>query len=954
MHILTLIMMVAMLPPVPGRISPALSAIMEQTAPNEMITVIVHMNTEYRYAEMADMTNEQKCAIFRDVALNSQQAVIEYLRSLPPEKAALGGQFWIFNGFHVRATKDVIEALARRDDIWFISENAKIQLDDRMSDEPTTDATEWNISKIMADSCWTAGYSGSNIIIGHIDTGVLVTHAALAGKWLSPYWLDGVSGQSTPYDDYGHGTHTMGTICGGDGPGPFANDIGVAYGARFIPTKAFDASGSGQTTWIDTCMNYLANLKAGGVDIRVIGNSWGNGDGSYIHWWTIVLNWQTLGVLPVFSNGNNGSGSGTVGSPASYPLCIGVGATNSSDVIASFSSRGPSPNINPINDPQYWYYSTWNLLKPDVSAPGVSVRSAYNNGGYTSMDGTSMASPHVTGGTAVLLQKNGNLSPLDLYDLFRNYCDHPSGGGTYPNNNYGWGRINLWRSLQAVPMGNRPNVILSRTAVVNDGNANGKLDPGETAGLVTYVRNTGPVPATSTQGKLRTADTYITITDSATTYGTIAAGDSANNAADPFGVTVAAGCPVGHVVDFNLAISCAETSWVRTFQLTVGTPGLDYATHDAGNYKLTVTRYGSIGWMESGQLNGVGFVYPSSGSNTLFYSSFFAANASSYVVDRYYDPNQVDDVDWNTTTNPDGKVVWQEPGPNNRDEYGSARYDDSGHASPKSLLCEQYSWSWDDPTANDFVIMKFVFTNQGASAISNLYSAIFMDFDVSSGGTADYGGSDASRNLTWEYASTPYVGCAILDPPRTTPAANLVIINNPTYVWPTYGMPDTLAWKFINGTITNSTGGSADDWSICNSTAPFTLNAGASHVVAYAIVGGTNLSDIQANADTAYQRYWNFGKVEEGNAGLKPVPSFLIHPLVSADHHLTLEYNLNHKSLLRLTVYDVSGRAVSNRQWENTCTGSVSFDLPNLAQGIYFAKVEAEGVNETIKLVLIK
>jgi subtilisin family serine protease len=457
MQILSMLLILSVLPPVPGRISPDLMPVMEKAACGEKITVIVHMNTEYPYDAVRSMHYTDICQVFKNVAENSQKDIVKYIRALPDDRAEMGGQYWIFNGFHVKATKGVIHELARRDDVWFICNNGTAQIITEKNSDNYPLVAEWNIQKIQADSCWNAGFNGTGIIVGHLDTGVLTTHPALVGKWLSPYWVDGVNGQTSPYDDHGHGTHTMGTICGGDGFGTFVDDVGVAYGAHYIPTKAFNSGGSGSFTTIDTCMNYLANLKAGGIDIRAIGNSWGNNNGSELHWWTIILNWKTIGVLPVFSNGNAGPGSGTVGAPASYPLCIGVGSTNSSDAVSTFSSRGPAPNINPINDPTYWYYPTWSLLKPDVSAPGENVRSSFNNGGYTTMSGTSMASPHVTGGAAVLLHKNPGLTVQELYDLFRNYCDQPS-GYTYPNYDYGWGRINLWRSLQNVPGGGTPAI----------------------------------------------------------------------------------------------------------------------------------------------------------------------------------------------------------------------------------------------------------------------------------------------------------------------------------------------------------------------------------------------------------------------------------------------------------------------------------------------------------------
>jgi len=948
------ILVLALLPPVPGKMTPELVEILKNTPPQEKVFVIVYMNTEYPYDALEGMTPQDKCNVFESVAMNSQADVVNYLNSLPKDKAEVVRQFWIFNGFHLRATKDVIEELAKRSDIWYISHDAVIQLDAVFEGEDNNPrAVEWNILKIKADSCWAAGFNGQGIIIGHIDTGVYTSHEALTGKWLSPYWHDGVNGQSSPYDDHGHGTHTMGTICGGDGPGPFTNDIGVAYGAKFIPTKAFNSSGSGQQSWIDACMQYLANLKQSGVDIRVIGNSWGNSNGSYTGYWTQVLNWKTLGVLPVFSNGNSGPGAGTVGAPASYPTTIGVGSTNSSDNISSFSSRGPSPNIDPINNPQYWYYPTWNLLKPDVSAPGENVRSSLNTGGYGSMSGTSMASPHVTGGTAVLLQKNPNLTVSDLYDLFRNYCDQPSQGAPYPNNNYGWGRINLWRSLQNVPTSNRPNVVLNRTAVVNDNNGNGKLDPGENAGIVCYVRNTGAVPATNTTAKLRTSDTYITLIDTTTTYGTIAAGDSANNSGDPFTLSVSPSCPDGHTVDFQLYIACAESSWTRNFSLVVGSPGLDYVTHDCGNCQFTVTRYGALGFMSSGQTGGVGFKYPGSGSNHLFYGGFAVGNSSSYVVDRYYESASGDDQDWNTTTTPDGKCRMLEPGPNNFDEYATARYDDSGHPSAKGLVCEQYSWAWDDPTANDFVIMKFVLRNDGSTTISNLYAAVFMDWDISSSYTSNNGNSETARNLTYMYynSSYPYVGVEILDPPRTVPAKNLAIIDNETYVWPYNGLPDNIQIQFMDGTI-QSPSGSANDFSTCNSAGPFTLAPGQSAVAAFAILGGTNLSDLQANADTAYNRYWNFPGVKEGER--RSVTSKVsLYPVVSGGR-LSLAYT-GFSGGLGVMVYDVVGRKVEERCWDRLSgDGVLSIDLTRLPNGVYFVRLETDVKSVVHKVILVK
>jgi subtilisin family serine protease len=97
---------------------------------------------------------------------------------------------------------------------------------------------------VRADQVWsTYGLDGTGIVVGSMDTGFDPLHPALQGKWRggANSWRDIVNGSPTPYDDNGHGTHTIGTMVGGDGPGPFTFDVGLAYNARFIAVKVLDA-----------------------------------------------------------------------------------------------------------------------------------------------------------------------------------------------------------------------------------------------------------------------------------------------------------------------------------------------------------------------------------------------------------------------------------------------------------------------------------------------------------------------------------------------------------------------------------------------------------------------------------------------------------------------------------------------------------------------------------------
>jgi bacillopeptidase F len=226
-----------------------------------------------------------------------------------------------------------------------------------------------------------------------MDTGVDITHPALEGKWLSPYWYDAVNNQPNPYDDNGHGTYTMGIILGGDGFGPFEKDIGVAPGAKFVACKIFNADGSGYSSWIHSGFQKILEWKSQGVPIVAVSNSWGSIVTTSTEFWQDCLNWKNAGIIPVFAIGGGGPTPGSANTPANFPIVIGVGSTDQNDNIASFSARGPAPNQSPWNNTQYWPRPDWNLTKPDISAPGVNVYSSIPGGGYASWNGTSMACP---------------------------------------------------------------------------------------------------------------------------------------------------------------------------------------------------------------------------------------------------------------------------------------------------------------------------------------------------------------------------------------------------------------------------------------------------------------------------------------------------------------------------------------------------------------------------------
>jgi subtilisin family serine protease len=402
-------------------------------------------------------------------AASSQKALTAYLDG----RGVRYQSFWINNSLYLYDVDlALVRAVARRADVAYIRGDSSVPLIAPVSQEPSPDlvaAIEWGVMKINADDVWLTGNTGQGIVVANNDTGVRYTHEAVnaqyrgnngGGNYSHDYnWWDPQSGNPgsqtpAPVDNNGHGTHTMGTMVGGDASGPLVNDVGVAPGAKWIAAKGcassscsnFDLISSAQWLACPTDLNGQNPICSMAPD--VVNNSWGGGGGD--PWYNSYVNsWISAGIIPVFSAGNSGPSCATMGSPGDYKQVIGVGATNINDVLASFSSRGPG---------------SFRVLKPDFVAPGENVRSSYNTSdtSYANLSGTSMAAPHTVGTIALMLHANPSASLIQIYNALRTTTfqglgnppnpDSCSGRDytVYPNFHYGWGRIDAAAAVTAI------------------------------------------------------------------------------------------------------------------------------------------------------------------------------------------------------------------------------------------------------------------------------------------------------------------------------------------------------------------------------------------------------------------------------------------------------------------------------------------------------------------------
>ncbi|MBU8871169.1 MAG: S8 family serine peptidase [Gemmatimonadales bacterium] len=857
---------------------------------------------------------------------------------------------------------------------------------------PAAVDTVWSVKYINADRVWNElGYTGAGVIVGHIDSGVWLTHPDIAGQlWVNPNeipgngldddgngFIDDINGwdfgsdDNDPNDDSpssGHGTHTAGTVVG---DGTNGMQTGVAPDARLMALKVWQDNGTGGAlSMIWAAQQYCVENGA-----RVITMSLGiEGEIAATYLRNDRHNFNNIraaGVLMFNSAGNEHalydppiecSMSARVPSPWSptgemYSHTSGVvsvgGTGYLSDAFYSSSSCGPVTwqTVDPWSD--YPFDPGNGLVKPDVAAPAVGVNSTVIPDGYSgnTWSGTSMACPHVAGLAALMLQKNPSLSPTGIDSLMQqNAVDLGTAG---KDNYFGSGRIDAYAIVQATPTESLSNLALRE--IYPDFNGDVVLDPGETAPIAFQLENVSLVEnATSVTGSLAVvANSWVTVSDGSAGFPDMAMnGGIANNTGDAFELTIDPLAPQGF--DFTLLLTISDGSgFERTFDILwyVGLP--DYRTHDVGSAYLTITDQGSIGYLDQPGALGAGFGYLD-GESSLYIGSFWAGTDVSYICNRDFSGDGVETFEWENSDDPNGRV--RDLGTLRSDQTYSAIFTDSGHASPKPLVVEQNSFAFSGEPDDDFVILEYKLTNEGSENLSTLYTGVFCDFDVADSG-ANEGGTDPTRNLTYIFSSGgPYYGIALLG---ETPAHNLTLIENAIYVYPSLHIEDGFKMRHLSGLISLPSSTSATDWSALTSAQVSLDPNGGTATVVYALVYGETLVDLKDNVDAANLAYDPSTPISM-ESPIKLVRLAQNHPN-PFNPATTIKFNVVREGNVDLAVYDLSGRRVKTLVSGTRSEGehSISWDGTDnsgsrVPSGMFFYRFVSGGETISRKMTLLK
>jgi serine protease AprX len=305
--------------------------------------------------------------------------------------------------------------------------------------DPVTTMNE-SVQEIEVVQTWEdLGYNGRGVRVAVCDTGVDKNHPALLGKVVDEVSLVPTEPVTTPGF---HATHVAGTIASND-----AIYRGIAWQADIVNIKVLTAAGFGQPSWVIQGLEQalrrdarVANFSLGWSEAW---HNWICDDANCILC-QAADNAARLGLVVVVAAGNEDNltanppfvGKFNIRHPGAARRAITVGAVDKAKVLAGFSSIGPSSGrLSPT--------STIRLTKPDLSGPGVGIVSSVLGGGFSPLSGTSMATPHVSGVAALVMQKSPTAKPM----IVKKLLEETSEPLDYGPNQTGYGLVNAYSAL---------------------------------------------------------------------------------------------------------------------------------------------------------------------------------------------------------------------------------------------------------------------------------------------------------------------------------------------------------------------------------------------------------------------------------------------------------------------------------------------------------------------------
>ena len=808
---------------------------------------------------------------------------------------------------------------------------------------------QWYLDRILADTAFCISTGDTSVVIGIVDTGVQLDHPDLAANiWHNSGEMgldslgrdkrfNGIDDDGDGYvDDWqgwdfggadfnnpigdndpspkstlnGHGTHVAGVASAVTNNSRGISGIG--YNCRIMAIKTT----SDNDTRPDgpyIVFGFDGIVFAADHGAKIINCSWGGAGASQFE--QDVINYATQeGSLVVAAAGNGASSEPNY--PSSYDNVLSVAATSLNDKKSTYSNYGSTIDVSAPGGEA-------------VNSPTISIYSTDYPSTYGIEAGTSFSSPLTAGLAALVATKFPGYSPVQIGEQVRVTADSIDAPNPFYIKQLGKGRINALRALTE----SWPSVRLVSFTTSDSlyGNNDGSLEANEeftlSATLLNYLAPTSGAAMVT----LTSTDTNVQILSGQFAVGAIGTMQSANNSTSPFLVKVAAHPAQGALAKFMLLVDDGNYHDFQAFSILVNPT---FGTHDANNVHVTLTNIGGIGFNDfPNNTQGVGFSF--GGLNQLFEGGVLMGYSATNIVDNVRNDNNLEDADFASSQ----IFSLRSPGTVSNQDGGTS-FSDSGAASANriGLQVALHSYEFTSPADSNYMILRLDIKNISGASFANFYAGLFLDWDIQ---------PDYSRNMTtfdptydlgyaWNTSVSNSVYCGVRALDGT--ASYRGLINNLDIDLSRSGK-----WSWISGGVV--TVDSVEDIHFAMSSGPYTIQNGGIQTVGFALLGGTNLTNLEASSNAAAAQ-WDY--IKNGNG--RPQTVELIQPL-KGQNVLEDTVTLQWSSAVGAVKYQVEvapDTSFSQLMFNDTLTTlQTSHIFPNIDSTYFWRVIAFNGTGQT-------
>lgn len=809
---------------------------------------------------------------------------------------------------------------------------------------------QYALTRINAAQAWDISQGDTSIAIGIVDTGVDWDHPDLeANIWIN--WneipnngidddnngfiddirgwdfggLNGIPDNNPMEDQPDHGTHVAGITSAVTNNGIGVASIGFKCKVMAIKTTRNDMRGPNGPYVI---FGYEGIVYAADNGAKVVNCSWGGG-GFSMYGQEVISYATSRNSLVVCAAGNSNSNEPFY--PASYKGALSVASTTNTDTRSSFSNFGKTI---------------------DVSAPGSNIYNTWQNNTYATLSGTSMASPLAAGLAGLTIARFPDYNALQIGEQIRVNCDDINSVNPSYQFLLGKGRINAFKTLNNTNSKSVRAIEVTFSDEQPGGNGDGIFQSGETISVaIVFMNYLSPTSNLSVQLESRTS--YSTVQTGSMNFGALNTLQEFNNFNNKFTFQISNTTPQNSLVSFLLKYtdgSYTDFQWIEV----IANP--TYATQSGNNVKLTITSKGTLAFNDyPNNTQGQGFKYQNS-SNQLFEGALVLGTSAQRISDAARGSNQ-------SVQNNDFAVVQpftlKIPG-NIADVEGSAVFNDNNAGTNKiGITTKLKSYSFSQNPYEDFIILDYTFINNTTSIINNLYAGLFFDWDMVDGNgditnwdtNLKYGitRNTANQNLNW-------VGAGLISAENF----GFYAIKNDSGDGG-FGIYDGFAdhekWLAISSGISKQNAGPGDVSQVISS-GPYSINAGDSIRVAFAIAGGMNKQMLDAAIQNARIKYQQILTNVESEFDYMPLSFRLEQNYPNPFNPSTkICWQQPENSFVSIKLFNALGEEVDTiieGQFEAGFHSKLYIINSTLPSGIYFYQLRAGDFIETKKMVLLR